>query len=104
MCHFEAMKQDSVFSLLQKTEELDKLNGLVELTSNQPDLLKMYLVNKIGPIEFNTTTNNELDLLIPFTKLLLTLNDTIVAKNSLNKLLTLKINKNTINKNILKII
>ena len=72
------------------------MNGLVELTSNQPDLLKMYLVNKIGPIEFNTTTNNELDLLIPFTKLLLTLNDTIVAKNSLNKLLTLKINKNTI--------
>lgn len=79
-----------------KLKELDKLNGLVELTSNQPDLLKMYLVNKIGPIEFNTTTNNELDLLIPFTKLLLTLNDTIVAKNSLNKLLTLKINKNTI--------
>lgn len=79
-----------------KLKELDKLNDLVELTSNQPDLIKIYLINKIGAIEFNTTTNKELDLLIPFTKLLLTLNDTSVAKDSLNKLLTLRINKKTI--------
>jgi hypothetical protein len=79
-----------------EVQDLVKLTDLAELTIQLSDTLKMYLIIKIGHVEFNMKTKKELDVLVPLIKILLALDNTNTAKENLNKLLSLKIDQKTI--------